>query len=98
MLTITKSSLYYPDAVKETAEIIDSSGEPWRPLSKRFLPAENPFISYRSPGEMYELRDRMEKYKLEYSQSLKHLYLCYCNTDQVQSGTLQLHIAPLMEA
>ncbi|MDI1486740.1 MAG: hypothetical protein OHK93_006001 [Ramalina farinacea] len=62
------SSLYYPDAGKETAEIINSSGEPWRPLSKLFLPTENKYIKERTPGEMYELRDRMEKYKLEYAE------------------------------
>ena len=66
-----KSSLYYPDAGKETAEIINSSGEPWRPLSKLFLPTENKYIKERTPGEMYELRDRMEKYKLEYAESVK---------------------------
>ena len=55
MLTMFKSSLYYPDAVKMTAGLTISSGAPWRPLSKLFLSTENQHVKERTPGEMYEL-------------------------------------------
>lgn len=61
------ASLYYFDAGKETSEILDSTGEPWRPLS-RFILTENPHVKPHSASETLELKDAMEKYRLEYLQ------------------------------
>lgn len=61
------ASLYYPDAGTETSEIIDASGEPWRPLSK-FIVTDNPYSKPRTVGEIRELYKRMEGYRLEYIQ------------------------------
>lgn len=48
------------------AELIDSSGEPWRLLSK-FIITDNPYVRNRSSVDIEELVQRKEKYRLEYA-------------------------------
>ncbi|KAL2048048.1 hypothetical protein ABVK25_011085 [Lepraria finkii] len=61
------ASLYYMDGGEQTTELIDSSGEPWRLLS-RFIVSENPYIKYRNIAEIQTLRLQRDKYLFEYSQ------------------------------
>ena len=74
VLRDVKASLYYLDAGTETKQTIDASNEPWKPLS-RFIVTENPYVKHRTAGEILELKDTMERYRLEYTQSL-YLTLC----------------------
>jgi len=55
------------DGGDQITELIESSGEPWRPLS-RFIVSENPYVKHRSIGEILDLKMRKEKYSLEYAQ------------------------------
>ena len=88
ILKYTKAGLYYLDAGAETSEIIDTSHEPWRPLSK-FIVTENPYNQPRTVGEVLKLKDRMEEYRLKYLQSLHPTSCCtlYLNFNCLQNGT-----------
>ncbi len=55
------------DGGDQITELIESSGEPWRPLS-RFIVSENPHVKHRSIGEILALKMQKEKYSLQYAQ------------------------------
>ena len=55
------------DGGDQITELIESSGEPWRPLS-RFIVSENPHVRHRNISEILDLKQRKEKYNLEYAQ------------------------------
>lgn len=55
------------DGGDQTTELIESSGEPWRPMS-RFIISENPHVKHRNVGEILDLKMRKEEYSLEYAQ------------------------------
>ncbi len=70
------------DGGDQTTELIESSGEPWRPLS-RFIVSKNPHVKHRSIGEILALKLQKEKYSLQYAQreSLNaHLYCVFTLT------------------
>ncbi|KAF2262038.1 amidase [Lojkania enalia] len=60
------SSLYYPDGGEFDSNEIDSSGEPWRPLSK-FILQENPCVKKLSVGELTYWLEEREAYRKEYA-------------------------------
>ena len=55
------------DGGTQTTELIDSSGEPWHPLS-RFILSDNPDVKHRSIAEIQDLKLRKDEYSLEYAQ------------------------------
>ncbi|CAF9940527.1 MAG: hypothetical protein ALECFALPRED_008702 [Alectoria fallacina] len=61
------ASLYYMDGGDQTTELIGSSGEPWRPLS-RFIVSENPHVKHRTIAEIEDLKLQRDKYRYEYAQ------------------------------
>lgn len=61
------SSLYFADGAAEETEAIDSSGEPWRPLTN-FIIKENPNVKELSIREMWGLTQEREVYKTAYTQ------------------------------
>ena len=61
-----KAQLYYVDGGKETSDLIDRSGEPWRPLSK-FIIKENKYVKDRSLADVQELVQKRDKYRAEYA-------------------------------
>lgn len=66
LLIQVKASLYFVDGGDQTRELIDSVGEPWRPLS-RFI-VENSHVKHRTPAEIQELRSQRDAYCYEYAQ------------------------------
>jgi Asp-tRNA(Asn)/Glu-tRNA(Gln) amidotransferase A subunit family amidase len=60
------SSLYYPDGGECDSDAIDSSGEPWRPLSKWII-KENPYVKKLSIGELTYWLEEREAYRKEYA-------------------------------
>lgn len=60
------SSLYYTDGGEYDAGEIDSSGEPWRPLSKWII-KENPCVKKLSVGELTYWLEEREAYRKEYA-------------------------------
>ncbi|KAF2639078.1 amidase [Massarina eburnea CBS 473.64] len=60
------SSLYFTDGGAWDSEAIDSSGEPWRPLSKWIL-KDNPCVKNLSVGEMSYWLEEREAYRKEYA-------------------------------
>ena len=60
------SSLYFTDGGEYDSETIDSSGEPWRPLSKWIL-KENPCVKKLSPAELSYWLEEREVYRKEYA-------------------------------
>ncbi|KAF1957625.1 amidase [Byssothecium circinans] len=60
------SSLYFTDGGEWDSEAIDSSGEPWRPLSK-WIMKENPCVKKLSVGEMSYWLEEREAYRKEYA-------------------------------
>lgn len=66
LLTTIKASLYYMDGGDEATELIESSGEPWRPLT-RFIVSENPYVKHRSIAEIQDLKAQRDKYRYEYA-------------------------------
>ncbi|KAL8831872.1 MAG: hypothetical protein Q9191_000624 [Dirinaria sp. TL-2023a] len=46
-------------------ELIDSTSEPWRPLS-RWIVTDNPYVKHRTSEELRELAHRRDEYRLEY--------------------------------
>ena len=63
-----QAGLYYVDGGKETAELIDSSGEPWRPLSK-FIMKENPHVRDRTNVDIQNLLQERDRYRDDYASS-----------------------------
>lgn len=60
------SNLYYPDGGAEDAEAIDSSGEPWRPLTSWVI-KENPCVKKLTQGELNYWLEEREIYRKEYA-------------------------------
>lgn len=60
------ASLYFPDGGEWDTEIIESSGEPFRPLSS-FILKENDVIKKLSVGELSYWLEEREKYRKEYA-------------------------------
>ena len=60
------SRLYFCDGAKEQADAVDSSGEPWRPLSK-FIIKENPNVKRLSIEELWDLTLKREAYRAAYA-------------------------------
>ncbi|KAL9023266.1 MAG: hypothetical protein Q9180_008305, partial [Flavoplaca navasiana] len=60
------ASLYFVDGGKQIGDLIASSGEPWRPLS-RFITTDNPHVADRTRADIQNLVKIKERYKLEYS-------------------------------
>lgn len=60
------SSLYFTDGGAEDSLAIDSSGEPWRPLSKWII-KENPCVKELSVGELNYWLEEREHYRKEYA-------------------------------
>ncbi|KAF2128547.1 amidase [Dothidotthia symphoricarpi CBS 119687] len=60
------SSLYYPDGGEADTEDIESSGEPWRPLSEWII-KENPCVKKLSVGELAYWYEEREAYRKEYA-------------------------------
>lgn len=81
-----KASLYYMDGGDQTTELIGSSGEPWRPLS-RFIVSENPHVKHRTIAEIEDLKLQRDKYRYEYAQR-KSPYqgMVLIHVDSLQSG------------
>ena len=69
VLTSLKSSLYYVDGGKETKDLIESSGEPWRPLSKWIL-TDNPLVRDLTTVEIQELAQKRDEYRTMYAQRM----------------------------
>ena len=59
------------DGGEEITKLIESSGEPWRPLS-RFIVSDNPQVKHRSISEIQELKAQRDLYRLEYAQRECH--------------------------
>ncbi|KAM0794297.1 putative glutamyl-tRNA amidotransferase subunit A [Usnea florida] len=60
------ASLYYMDGGDEATELIESSSEPWRPLT-RFIVSENPHVKHRSIAEIQDLKTQRDNYRYEYT-------------------------------
>lgn len=61
------ASLYFCDGGAEEIEAIETSGEPWRPLSK-FIVTENPYCKHFSIEEVWEWTAKREQYKEKYNE------------------------------
>jgi amidase len=59
------SSLYFADGGAEIKQLIDQSGEPWRPLSK-FILHENTNVKELTVKELRELTAQRDRYRNEY--------------------------------
>ncbi len=66
------------DGGDQTTELIESSGEPWRPLSQ-FIIKDNPYVKHRTVAEILELKTERDKYCYEYTQrkSPQNCICCY---------------------
>lgn len=60
------SSLYYPDGGEYDSEAIESSNEPWRPLSEWII-KDNPCVKKLSIGELSYWLEEREAYRKEYA-------------------------------
>jgi Asp-tRNA(Asn)/Glu-tRNA(Gln) amidotransferase A subunit family amidase len=60
------SSLYFTDGGEADSEDINSSGEPWRPLSEWII-KENPIVKKLSVGELSYWLEEREAYRKEYA-------------------------------
>lgn len=61
------ASLYLPDGGAQATELIDSTSEPWQPLS-RWIVTDNPYVKHRTSEELRELAHRRDEYRLQYLQ------------------------------
>ena len=84
---LEKASLYYVGGYHETKELINSAGEPWRPLSK-FITSENPHFKPRTFDEIVELKAKRDQYRQEYAQ---------CKLFRLLTSSLGLLILDSME-
>ncbi|KAL8637989.1 MAG: hypothetical protein Q9228_004813 [Teloschistes exilis] len=60
------STLYFADGGREETEAIETSGEPWRPLSE-FIIKENPNVKQLSVDEVWYWTGRREVYRAAYA-------------------------------
>ena len=60
------ASLYFCDGGMEEADAIDSSGEPWRPLSKWII-KENPYVKHLSIEDVWYWTGKREEYRSAYA-------------------------------
>jgi amidase len=60
------SSLYFTDGGEADADAINSSGEPWRPLSKWII-KDNPCVKKLSVGQLSYWLEEREAYRKEYA-------------------------------
>jgi amidase len=60
------SSLYFTDAGASEADIMEASGEPWRPLSKWII-KDNPCVKKLTIGELSYWQEEREAYRKEYA-------------------------------
>ena len=60
------ASLYFCDGAKEESDAIDSSGEPWRPMSN-FIIKENPHVKHHSIKDAWYWQGRREQYRRAYA-------------------------------
>ncbi|KAL6716404.1 hypothetical protein ACLMJK_005971 [Lecanora helva] len=60
------STLYFCDGAQEEIKVIESSGEPWRPLSE-FIIKENPNVKKLSIEELWHWTSRREAYRSTYA-------------------------------
>ncbi|KAF2679631.1 amidase [Lentithecium fluviatile CBS 122367] len=60
------SSLYFTDGGEADIEAIDSSGEPWRPLSEWII-KDNPCVKKLTVGELSYWLEEREAYRKEYA-------------------------------
>ncbi|KAI1403600.1 amidase [Hypoxylon fuscum] len=63
----TIAKLYYPDGGAEVKEIVESSGEPWMPLSK-FMLHENPHVEALTIQTLWDAVSAREGYRTKYAQ------------------------------
>ncbi|KAL8995184.1 MAG: hypothetical protein Q9169_005043 [Polycauliona sp. 2 TL-2023] len=61
------ASIYFADGAREEVDAINSSGEPWRPLTK-FILQENPYVKHLSVEELWYWTGRREDYRRRYAQ------------------------------
>ncbi len=86
LLTYLKASLYYMDGGDQTTDLIGSSGEPWRPLS-RFIVSDNPHVKHRTIAEIEDLKLQRDKFRYEYAQRKSpNFTLVLIPIDSSQSG------------
>ncbi|TVY51642.1 putative amidase [Lachnellula cervina] len=60
------ANLYFCDGGKEESDLIDASGEPWRPLSKHIL--KNPHVETHTIPSMYKATVKRDAYRVEYAE------------------------------
>lgn len=60
------ANLYLCDNGNEEREAVDSSGEPWRPLSE-FIIKENPYVTHKSIEEVWHWTGKREEYRKAYT-------------------------------
>ena len=60
------STLYYPDGGQQESDILASSGEPWRPLTKWII-EENPCVKKLTMEQFYYWQEEREAYRAEYA-------------------------------
>ncbi|KAL8899962.1 MAG: hypothetical protein Q9207_005923 [Kuettlingeria erythrocarpa] len=60
------AGLYYVDGGKNTTDLLAATHEPWRPLSE-FIITDNPHVKDLTRGDIQELIESMENYRLEYA-------------------------------
>lgn len=61
-----QANLYFSDGGAEEAEAINSSGEPWRPLTKHIL-TDNPHCQSHSISSMWAATLKRDAYRAEYA-------------------------------
>ncbi|KAI9702272.1 MAG: hypothetical protein M1820_006204 [Bogoriella megaspora] len=61
------ASLYFCDGAADEKFHIDSSGEPWRPLSK-FIITDNPHVKAHTVPELWSWNVKREEYRAEYAE------------------------------
>lgn len=59
-------NLYFCDGGAESSNFIDSSGEPWRPLSEFII--KNPLVEAHTVSSLYQATVKRDKYRTEYAQ------------------------------
>lgn len=60
------SSLYFPDAGDWDAKMMESSGEPWLPLTN-FIIKENPNVKRLSTDETWDWCEKRDEYRATYA-------------------------------
>ncbi|KAK3701680.1 hypothetical protein LTR37_015332 [Vermiconidia calcicola] len=60
------ASLYFGDGGSEEKEVLERSGEPWRPMSN-FIIKENPYVKALTVPELWDLTIQREGYKAAYA-------------------------------